>query len=245
MTAPLSSLPVSVLYADDELVIVDKPAGQVVHPTYRNRQDTLLDSLRQELPYPPSIVGRLDKWTSGIVVVARNSAAHAALQREMAAPDCRKDYLAVVHGSVRKTVEIDLRLRVDERDRRRVVASTEDGAPCVTRVTPIGTADLNGCVVSLVVCRLVTGRRHQVRVHVAACGWPIVRDAVYGHGRLDRVLEELNPALRLPARQALHAWLLEMRHPFASTPLEVSAPVPPDLEPLVRAFSARAVGFAS
>jgi len=245
VTAEFSDLPASVLYADDELVIVDKRAGQVVHPTYRNSQDTLLDILRQELPDPPSIVGRLDKWTSGIVVVARNSAAHAALQRELAAPDCRKDYIAVVHGFVGQEVEIDLRLRVDESDRRRVVASNAAGAPCATRVTPLETANFNGCVVSRVVCRLLTGRRHQIRVHLAACGWPIVRDAVYGDLRLDRALEELNASLRLPARQALHAWRLEMRHLRSRARLAVSSPVPADLEPLVRAFSVRTVEFAS
>jgi 23S rRNA pseudouridine1911/1915/1917 synthase len=245
MTASLSSLPVSILFADDELILVDKPAGQVVHPTYKNGGNTLLDSLRQELPDPPSIVGRLDKWTSGIVVVARTSVAHAALQREMSAPDCRKDYLAVVHGTVREDVEIDLRLRVDEHDRRRVAVSTEDGAPCVTRVTLMANASFNGCMVSLVRCRLLTGRRHQIRAHLAARGWPIVRDAVYGDVRLDRSLEELNAALSLPARQALHAWRLEVGHPVTGTRLNVSSPVPADLQPLVRAFGIHAAALAS
>jgi 23S rRNA pseudouridine1911/1915/1917 synthase len=244
MTPTCSSLPISVLYADDELIVVDKPAGQVVHPTYRNSNDTLLDGLRQQLPDPPSIVGRLDKWTSGLVVVARDSAAHAALQREMAAPGCRKDYLAVVHGLVGHEIEIDLRLRVDERDRRRVATSIEGGAPCVTQVTPMATTNLNGCTVSLVACRLRTGRRHQIRAHLAARGWPIVQDDVYGDVRLDRTLEELNAPLRLPARQALHAWRLEMRQPVTGTRLTVLSPVPADLEPLVRAFGSHAVAFA-
>jgi 23S rRNA pseudouridine1911/1915/1917 synthase len=245
MTVALSSLPVSILYADHELVIVDKPAGQVVHPTYKNSGGTLLDSLRQDLPDPPSIVGRLDKWTSGIVVVARTSVAHAALQREMSAPDCRKDYLAVVHGHVREDVEIDLRLRVDERDRRRVAVSTEGGAPCVTRVTPMANTSLYGCVVSLVACRLLTGRRHQIRAHLAARGWPVVRDAVYGDVRLDRALEGSNAALCVPARQALHAWRLEVRHPVTGARLNVASPVPADLQPLVRAFGIHAIAFAS
>ena len=243
--ATCSSLPVAVLYADDQLIVVDKPAGQVVHPTYKNGNDTLLDSLRQELPDPPSIVGRLDKWTSGVVVVARDSAAHAALQREMAAPDCRKDYLAVAHGFAGDEIEIDLRLRVDERDRRRVAASVERGASCITRVTPVATTNLNGCVVSLLACRLLTGRRHQIRAHLAARGWPIVRDPIYGDVGLDRALEELNAAMRLPARQALHAWRLDMNQPVTGARLTVSSPVPADLEPLVRAFGIRAGAFAS
>src|SRR5215471_7149061 len=106
-----------VLYGDDHLVIVDKPAGMVVHPTYKNPQGTLLDILRQELTDPPSIVGRLDRWTSGLVVVARNGVVHAAVQRAMAAPGCRKEYLAIVHGLVLESGAVDLTLRVSPGDR--------------------------------------------------------------------------------------------------------------------------------
>jgi 23S rRNA pseudouridine1911/1915/1917 synthase len=100
-------------------------------------------------------------------------------------------------------------------------------------------------MLSLVACRLLTGRRHQIRAHLAAHGWPIVRDAVYGDVRLDRALEELNAGLWLPARQALHAWRLEVRHPVTGTRLKVSSPVPADLQALVRAFGIHAVEFAS
>ncbi|HEX7138586.1 MAG TPA: RluA family pseudouridine synthase [Vicinamibacterales bacterium] len=238
--ATLSSDLTPVLYADDDVVIVDKPAGMVVHPTYKNAEGTLLDVLRQQLPDPPSLVGRLDRWTSGIVVVARNSAVHAALQRETAAPDCHKDYMAVAHGCVEDAVEIDLRLRLDERDRRRVVASTDAGAPSRTLVTPIGTANLKGCVVSLLSCRLLTGRRHQIRVHLAARGWPVVGDSVYGDARADKIMDSLNAARRAPARHALHAWRLQMTHPFTRARLKVTAPVPEDLKPLLRAFEMQA-----
>jgi 23S rRNA pseudouridine1911/1915/1917 synthase len=234
-----------VLYADDDLVVVDKPAGMVVHPTYKNGEGTLLDVLRQQLPDPPSIVGRLDRWTSGIVVVARNSAAHATLQRALAAPDCHKDYLAVVHGRVDGCAEIDLCLRVDERDRRRVVASTDAGAPSRTLVTPIATANLNGRIVSLLSCRLLTGRRHQIRVHLAARGWPIVGDGVYGDASADQNTGASKGAGLPPARHALHAWRLELTNPFTRSRLKATAPVPADLAPLLRVFDVDALRPAS
>lgn len=235
---------VPVLHADEHVVVVDKPAGLVVHPTYRNADGTLLDILRQQLPDPPSIVGRLDRWTSGLVVVARDSVAHAALQREMAAIDCHKDYLAVVHGRVEGAVEIDLRLRVDQHDRRRVVASADAGAASLTCVIPMGTSSLNGCVVSLIGCRVLTGRRHQVRVHLAARGWPVVGDAVYGDPRLDRTVNAVNTSSP-PARHALHAWRLQMTHPFTRARLAVTAPVPEDLESLLHVLEMPSVASAS
>ncbi len=233
---------VSVLFADEHSVVVDKPAGLVVHPTYKRADGTLLDILRQQLPDPPSIVGRLDRWTSGVVVVARHSVAHAALQRAMTSSDCEKDYLAVVHGRVSEDVEIDLKLRVDEGDRRRVLASPQVGATSLTRVVAVGIATVNGREVSLVRCRLVTGRRHQIRVHLAARGWPVVADPTYGDPSRDRVLAA---AIGAPCRQALHSWRLRMAHSRSDSRLEVVAPLPDDLEPLTRLFALSELAAAS
>ena len=232
MVPALDTVPV--LYADDYFLVVDKPAGLVVHPTYKNADGTLLDILRQQLPDPPSIVGRLDRWTSGVVLVARNSAAHAALQRAMSADDCRKDYIALVHGRVTGLCDISLRLRVDENDRRRVIASTELGAPSRTEITGFGRAMAGWHSLTMVHCRPVTGRRHQIRAHLAARGWPIVGDAVYGDAAQDRALLDLVPRCPSAPRQALHACRLSFTHPFSSARLRIASRIPDDLESLMR-----------
>lgn len=232
---------VPVLYADDHIVIVDKPAGLVVHPTYKNAQGTLLDILRQQMPAPPSIVGRLDRWTSGLIVVARNGVVHAAVQRAMAAADCRKEYLAIVHGSVVERSEIDLTLKVSPDDRRRVVVSAESWAPSLTRLEPLATTRVGRTMLSLLRCTAVTGRRHQIRVHLAASGWPIVGDAIYG----DPSRDEMLGARACSKRQALHAWRLVMTQPLSGAAVQVTSPVPEDLQPLVRRFAPDALACAS
>jgi 23S rRNA pseudouridine1911/1915/1917 synthase len=137
MTAEAVTL--DVLYEDGHLLALDKPAGVVVHPGYRNTEGTLLNAVlwharRWPAPQRPSIVGRLDKLTSGIVIVAKSAGVHAALQRTMGSTDTRKDYLALVYGRLKEARgEIDLRLGRDPSDRRRVVASTRLGAPSLTR----------------------------------------------------------------------------------------------------------------
>jgi 23S rRNA pseudouridine1911/1915/1917 synthase len=237
---------VPVLYADDYLVVVDKPAGLVVHPTYKNASGTLLDALRQQMPEPPSIVGRLDRWTSGIVVVARHGVVHAALQRAMAAPNCHKDYLAIVHGAVVDRGEIDLRLRVNREDRRQVVASREVGASSLTWFEPIATRVVGHRghrghrALSLLRCRLQTGRRHQIRVHLTASGWPIVGDPVYGDPSMDRAVAEVLGVVHSAPRLALHAWRLDITHPYSQERLRVTSPVPDDLASIVRFVAADA-----
>jgi 23S rRNA pseudouridine1911/1915/1917 synthase len=159
------------------MIAVDKPAGIVVHPTYKNPAGTLLDMLRSPSLPRPSIVGRLDKLTSGIVVVAKSPDAHAALQKALASADAEKEYVAIVRGRVDVPEgRINLRIRVDERDRRRVIASDHQGAPSVTLFERLRVAG----DFSVLKCRPLTGRRHQIRAHLSAAGWPILGDAVYG-----------------------------------------------------------------
>ena len=200
-----------ILFEDEYLVAVNKPAGLVVHPAYKNVDGTLLDALRaRDASTALSVVGRLDKLTSGIVVLAKSGAVHAALQKRWHHAD--KDYLAVVQGRVEPARgEIDLPLGADSADRRRRVVRS-DGAPSVTRFERIAYDE--SLDRSLVRCRLMTGRRHQIRVHLAARGWPIVGDGVYGN------------ALANFPRHALHAWRLTMPHPCSGPPLAVQADVP-------------------
>ena len=231
---------VDVLYEDEHLLALDKPAGVVVHPAYKNTTGTVMNALlwrAREWPAPqrPSIVGRLDKLTSGIVVVAKSAAAHAALQRAMAARDADKDYLAVVYGRVNVAASgISCRLRRDPSDRRKVVVSATAGALSLTRVERIDRVAAPSAGLSLVRCRLVTGRTHQIRVHLASRGWPIVGDPIYGEPRWPMVADPvLAAALRTFPRQALHAWRLGLTHPVTRARLVLEAPVPPDLDSLL------------
>ena len=218
-------IPLPLLFEDDHLLIVDKPAGLVVHPAYKNPSGTLLDELGARGWPPgtrPSIVGRLDRVTSGLVIVAKTAEAHARLQRALASGDAEKIYLAVVRGTTPAAGVIDLPLASDPADRRRRAVSPA-GAPSVTAFERVDTgADASGTV-SRLTCRLVTGRRHQIRVHLAARGWPIVGDATYG------------TALEGFPRIALHAWRTAFVHPMTGEPLEVEAPLPPDLRAVIDA----------
>jgi 23S rRNA pseudouridine1911/1915/1917 synthase len=198
-----------ILFEDEWLMAVDKPAGMVVHPTYKNVAGTLLDELQKHAPGATlSVVGRLDKLTSGIVVVAKSAAVHAALQKNW--PGAEKEYLAVVHGRVEpERGEINLPLGTDPMDRRRRIVRP-DGAPSSTLYERLTYIDVGPEGRSLLRCRAVTGRRHQIRVHLAARGWPVVGDAVYGD------------ALEGFPRHALHAWRLGFTHPITAARIDVS-----------------------
>ena len=230
------------LYEDDYLLAIDKPAGVVVHPTYKNTAGTTMNALlwhAREWPAPqrPSLVSRLDKLTSGVILVARTAAAHAALQRTLAHADSAKDYLAVVYGRVNVARgEIDLRLGADQRDRRKVVASTTVGAASLTRFERLARVAAPRAGLSLLRCRLETGRTHQIRVHLAARGWPLVGDPMYGEPRWEQVADPLLAAtLRAFPRQALHAWRVAFTHPISRERLTIEAPVPKDLQDLIKA----------
>jgi 23S rRNA pseudouridine1911/1915/1917 synthase len=208
-------IPITVIYQDDALIAIDKPPGMVVHPTYRNWSGTLLNGLLWHLGPggQPSIITRLDKGTSGIVLAALTPEIHARVQRDGAAGRLRKEYLALVRGVPSPAAgSIALPLARSSEDRRRVVVSA-GGQYCETIYEVLSTKD----EYSLVRCELVTGRTHQIRVHLASRGWPIAGDATYG---------EPHPALD---RQALHAWRIGVVHPVTRAALTIEAPVPADL----------------
>jgi 23S rRNA pseudouridine1911/1915/1917 synthase len=233
---------VDVLYEDDQLLAVNKPAGLVVHPTYRHAAATLMNALLWRArawpaPQRPSLVSRLDKLTSGIIVVAKTARAHADLQRALAANDAEKDYLAVVYGRVNVARgEIDLRLGRDRNDRRRVVASATVGAESLTRFERLARATAPRVGLSLLRCRLATGRTHQIRVHLSARGWPLVGDPAYGAPRWSEIDDPLlAAALHAFPRQALHAWRVGFTHPVTHSRVTIEAPVPPDIAALLDA----------
>ena len=235
-------LALDVLYEDEHLVVINKPPGLVVHPTYRHADRTVMNALLWQartwaVTDRPSIVGRLDKLTSGIVLAAKSARAHAAIQRALAGSTAEKRYLALVYRRVpalRGT--IDLRLHRDPADRRRVVASKTAGAPSVTQYVRLGHVRAAPVGLTLLGCQLFTGRMHQIRVHLAAAGWPLVGDAKYGQP-LWRDVDDpaLRDALRGFSRQALHAWRLTVRHPHTGATLHIEAPLPADLQRLLTA----------
>ena len=233
-----------VVYEDGHLLAVNKQAGVVVHPTYKHAGGTLINALRwYARRWPdgqrPSLVGRLDKLTSGLLIVAKTPAVHAALQRELASNRSEKDYLAVVYGRVNAARgAIELRLGFDGNDRRRMVTSAEAGLPSVT--TFVRVARAGG--LSLLRCRLVTGRRHQIRVHLAARGWPIVGDPVYltatanASTRWSRIADAAPVDLvRTFPRQALHARRIAFTHPATGQRVVFDAPLPDDMQTLLAA----------
>ena len=229
-----------VLYEDDHLLAIDKPAGLVVHPTYRHTAGTLMNALlfharAWPAPQRPSLVSRLDKHTSGITIVARTAAVHAALQKSMHPSRSEKDYLAVVYGKVNVARgDIELRIDHDRSDRRRMVASGTTGAESLTRFERLAKIAAPKAGLALLRCRLATGRTHQIRVHLAARGWPIVGDPVYGEPRWTRVVDPLLSAtLRAFPRQALHAWRVGFTHPVTRVRVTIEAPVPRDIADLL------------
>ena len=252
-TAPRTAMgaedvPLNILYEDNYLLAVDKPAGVVVHPSYRNVAGTIMNALLWHARtwsrgQRPSLVGRLDKGTSGILVVAKTAASHAALQRTMASSATEKDYLVVVYGHVKMARgDIKLRLGTDPMDRRRRVASSTVGAPSLTRFERLARVAAPRAGLSLLRCRLVTGRTHQIRAHLTARNWPPVGDTVYGEPRWTMIVDPMLAAtLRAFPRQALHAWRLAFVHPVTNHRVLLEAPLPRDFDGLLTAagFSPR------
>ena len=199
------------------MLVVNKPAGMVVHPTYRNVTGTVLNGLlwrfRDRGDITPGLVSRLDKGTSGVLLVALSPGAHARIQRDAHAGRVTKEYVAIVRGTPDPAEGvISLPLRRDTADRRRVVVDQE-GAPSQTRYRVVSID--KGC--SRVVCELVTGRKHQIGVHLASSGWPIVGDRTYG-----------TPDPRIE-RQALHASRITFLHPRSGKQQSIEAPLPADM----------------
>ena len=241
-------IPLDVLYEDSEVFVLDKPAGLVVHPGAGNPTGTLVNGLLHRDPRLAAlpragIVHRLDKDTSGVMVVARTLQAHTALVAQLSAREVHRQYLAVVVGALVSGGTADAAIDRHPRDRIRM-AVREDGKDAVTHYRLRERFHAH----TLLECRLETGRTHQIRVHMAHLRHPIVGDPLYGGPlRLPRgASDELVAALRGFKRQALHAETLEFAHPASGEPVRVVAPVPADMQDLLRALredtSAREAG---
>jgi 23S rRNA pseudouridine1911/1915/1917 synthase len=226
---PAPDIALSVVYEDDDLLIVDKPAGLVVHPAPGHQDDTLVNALLAHGDegawggiagvQRPGIVHRLDRDTSGLIIVARRDSAQASVMAQLKARRVKKTYLALVQGSVSAAVgRIEAPIGRDPKHRTKM-AVVHDGRPSVTgyRVRE-RFADW-----TLLELDLVTGRTHQIRVHLEAIGHPIAGDPVYGTGTSRRGPEGL-------ARLFLHAWRLELNSPSDGHLIRATAPLPPELE---------------
>lgn len=222
-------MPLSILHEDDSILVLDKPAGLVVHPAAGNWSGTLLNGLLHHVPAiarvpRAGIVHRLDKDTTGLMVVAKSIESQTALVRQLQARTVKREYLALVWGTPQSSGRIDASIGRHPRDRIKMAVTTAaTGKPAVTHHERVAVGKLEDRAVSLIRCRLETGRTHQIRVHMQSVGFPLVGDALYGKPHLSAVF----------GRQALHACRLGLAHPATGKACEWTAQVPPDLAELV------------
>ncbi|MBS0296733.1 MAG: RluA family pseudouridine synthase [Proteobacteria bacterium] len=241
------AIPLKVLFEDAHLIVVDKPAGMAVHPAPGSETGTLVNALLHHCAGSlagvggvsrPGIVHRLDKDTSGVMVAAKTDAAHAGLSALFAAHDIDRLYIALVRGAphpARGTVET--RIGRSTHDRKKMAVLKSGGREAVThyRVEQAnGPADKP--LASRVSCRLETGRTHQIRVHLAFKGSPVLGDPVYGSGRPAKAVTEAVEAAGL-RRQALHAAVLGFVHPITGETLRFETPLPDDMARLQNLLS--------
>src|SRR5215467_1196819 len=248
------AIPLAIVHEDDDLIVIDKPQGLVVHPAAGNRGGTLVNALIAHCGASlsgiggvkrPGIVHRLDKDTTGLMVIAKNDRAHRALAAQFAdhgrSGPLERGYLAFVWGvpdRPRGTIDKPLGRHPQARERMAVRAG---GRTAVTHWEVLERYDgADGKpVASLIDCRLETGRTHQIRVHLAAIGHPLLGDRVYGAGyrtKAARLGPEAQAALQHLERQGLHAYLLGVEHPITGQHLVFRSVLPPDLDFLRRAL---------
>ena len=226
------ALPLRIIYQDQHIVVLDKPAGMVVHPAAGHTSGTLVNALLHHVKdlsgiggeTRPGIVHRLDRGTSGVMVVAKTDRAHQELSRQFADREVEKEYIALVWGVVQAGRRIDAAIGRDPADRQKMSTRARRARNAVTRVT--FAHHLKG--VSLLKVAIATGRTHQIRVHLSAIGHPIVGDATYG-GVHRRTAANLRAVQRLE-RPFLHSARLVFSHPGDGRRVEFDSPLPPDLQ---------------
>jgi 23S rRNA pseudouridine1911/1915/1917 synthase len=218
------SMPLSIVFEDEHLIVVNKPAGMPVHPGPGHSSHTLVNALLAHCPdlpgiggvQRPGIVHRLDKDTSGLIVAAKDEKTHAGLTRQLSERRMHKTYLALVEGRLEPAeAMIDAPIGRDHDHRQRMSIRHSDGRSAQTRYRVREYVD----GYSYVEASPITGRTHQIRVHFASLGHPIVGDGVYGK------------ASKLVGRQFLHAWRLTFKHPITGEEMSFEAPLAADLQP--------------
>lgn len=230
-------IPLDILYEDEQLLILNKPAGLVVHPAPGHADGTLVNALLAHCPnlpgiggvQRPGIVHRLDKDTTGAIAIAKTDIAYQHLQAQLQAKTARREYLGVVYGAPKTesgTVDLPIGRHPQDRKKMAIVPIEEGGRSAITHwlvKERLGNY-------TLIHFQLETGRTHQIRVHSAKIGHPILGDPVYGSGR--------SVGVNLPG-QALHAWRLKLQHPISGNWVEITAPLPQTLTKLLEVLRRR------
>ncbi len=224
-------IPLDVVFEDEQLLVINKPAGLVVHPGAGNRDGTLLNALLHHAPtlanvVRAGIVHRLDKDTSGVMMVAKTPEAQTKLIRQLASRSASREYLALVHGEVKRPGTIENSMGRHPKERTKMAVVVFNGKPAITHYKPreaFGGAAMKGKHYTLVECKLETGRTHQIRVHMSSFRHPLVGDATYGK-RGDTLFY----------RQALHAWRLTLVHPGSGKTVRFAAPLASDMNILLK-----------
>jgi len=234
------AIPLTIIYEDDDVIVIDKPVGLVVHPAPGNRDRTLVNALLAHCGKSlsgiggvarPGIVHRLDKDTSGLMVVAKNDLAHHALTRQFADRSLSRIYQALVWGRPEPASGmIEAAIGRHARDRKKM-AVTAKGKPAITHYKTLRSFG-QPPLVSLVECKLATGRTHQIRVHLASLHHPVVGDPVYGK-RMSRQ-DKPHAALAAFPRQALHAVNLQFIHPRTGKLVRFTSALPEDMQELLQ-----------
>ena len=231
------NIPLDILYEDEQILVLNKPAGLVVHPAPGHPNGTLVNAVLAHCPnlpgiggvQRPGIVHRLDKDTTGAIAIAKTEVAHHSLQAQLKAKTARREYLGVVYGATKQesgTINLPIGRHPKERKKMAVVPVEKGGREAVTHwfiEERLGNY-------TLMHFQLETGRTHQIRVHSAQIGHPIVGDSVYGSGR--------SVGVNLPG-QALHAWKLQLKHPVSNNLVEVVAPPPQVFSTLLQVLRRR------
>lgn len=229
------NIPLSILYADKHIIVLDKQAGLVVHPAHGNDSGTLVNALLYHFPgiedsketIRPGIVHRLDKDTSGVLVVARTPMAHLSLAEQFQKREVGKQYLALVAGvPKKKEMEIEHPIGRHPQDRKKMSVHSKNPKKAQTEIRLLETYT----EAALVAVRIKTGRTHQIRVHLSANHYPILGDSVYGTKNLPKALATGGC---IPKRQMLHAHILEIYHPQTGKEMVFISPVPGDMQKVI------------
>lgn len=227
------AIPLDIVYEDEELLVVNKPSGMVVHPAAGHSSGTLVNALMAHCEgrlsgingvMRPGIVHRIDRDTSGLLLVAKTDAAHFSLAEQISERTLVRRYKALVVGNVREAGVVDAAIGRNTKSRKEM-AVLVDGKPAVTHYEPIEWYEFRGARYTLVECKLETGRTHQIRVHMRHIGHPVVGDLVYGG--VGGVKKEL---LDVCQGQLLHAYLVGFMHPKNGEHMEFSAELPKEFE---------------
>lgn len=230
-------IPLDIIWEDEHIIVVNKPPGMVVYPAAGNRSGTLMNALVSKYaisasagaPLRPGVVHRLDKETSGAIVIARNDTSYHEMVRQFREREVEKRYLALLYGSLKEEKgEINRAIGRSMSDRKKMSTRTRKGKEALTRYEVIDTFG----PASLVKVRIITGRTHQIRVHFASIGHPVLGDRTYGKKISLRVVNRTIPFIR----QMLHARTIKLKHPATGEIMEFTAPLPEDMQEAIAAL---------